>query len=104
MFAGLFHSGGDLGFPKKVNETDYFFELIGDVKFRFGHGLQVLFCWFAHGQEGIAIFEDGALRFFWQAPFSMAGILDDLVFEVGVNEWNGNRELQLKIIDLKLKN
>lgn len=25
----------------------------------------------------------------------------DLVFEVGVNEWNGNRELQLKIVDLK---
>jgi len=25
----------------------------------------------------------------------------DLVFEVDVNEWNGNRELQLKIIDLK---
>ncbi|MFA5029331.1 MAG: single-stranded-DNA-specific exonuclease RecJ [Patescibacteria group bacterium] len=26
----------------------------------------------------------------------------DIVFELGVNEWNGNRELQLKIIDLKL--
>ena len=26
----------------------------------------------------------------------------DMVFEVDVNEWNGNRELQLKIIDLKL--
>ncbi len=26
----------------------------------------------------------------------------DVVFEVGVNEWNGNRELQLKIIDLRL--
>jgi len=25
----------------------------------------------------------------------------DMVFEVDVNEWNGNRELQLKIIDLK---
>lgn len=24
----------------------------------------------------------------------------DLVFEVGVNEWNGNRELELKIVDL----
>ncbi|NUM25297.1 MAG: single-stranded-DNA-specific exonuclease RecJ [Candidatus Buchananbacteria bacterium] len=27
----------------------------------------------------------------------------DMVFEVDVNEWNGNRELQLKIIDLKSK-
>jgi len=26
----------------------------------------------------------------------------DVVFEVDVNEWNGNRELQLKIIDLRL--
>lgn len=26
----------------------------------------------------------------------------DIVFEVGVNEWNGNREIQLKIIDLKM--
>jgi single-stranded-DNA-specific exonuclease len=26
----------------------------------------------------------------------------DVVFEVDVNEWNGNRELQLKIVDLKL--
>jgi len=26
----------------------------------------------------------------------------DIVFELGVNEWNGNRELQLKITDLKL--
>ena len=25
----------------------------------------------------------------------------DLVFEVDVNEWNGNRELQLTIVDLK---
>jgi single-stranded-DNA-specific exonuclease len=25
----------------------------------------------------------------------------DIVYEAGVNEWNGNRELQLKIIDLK---
>ncbi|MDX9893068.1 MAG: single-stranded-DNA-specific exonuclease RecJ [Patescibacteria group bacterium] len=29
------------------------------------------------------------------------GDLIDLVFEIDVNEWNGNRELQLKIIDLK---
>ncbi|MBI4993068.1 MAG: single-stranded-DNA-specific exonuclease RecJ [Candidatus Magasanikbacteria bacterium] len=25
----------------------------------------------------------------------------DLVFEIGINEWNGNRELQLTIVDLK---
>ena len=28
----------------------------------------------------------------------------DIVFEIDVNEWNGNRELQLKIIDLKISN
>lgn len=26
----------------------------------------------------------------------------DVVFEVSINQWNGNRELQLKIIDIKL--
>lgn len=29
------------------------------------------------------------------------GALIDIIFEVGVNEWNGNRELQYKIIDIK---
>lgn len=29
-----------------------------------------------------------------------AGDHIDLVFEVGVNEWNGNRELQIKLVDL----
>ncbi len=29
-----------------------------------------------------------------------AGDRIDLVFEVGVNEWNGNRELQIKLVDL----
>jgi single-stranded-DNA-specific exonuclease len=30
-----------------------------------------------------------------------AGEEIDIVFELGVNEWNGNREIQLKIVDLK---
>ena len=30
-------------------------------------------------------------------------ISDNVVFEVDINEWNGNRELQLKIIDIKVK-
>lgn len=29
------------------------------------------------------------------------GDMIDMVFEIGVNEWNGNRELQLTIVDLK---
>ncbi len=29
------------------------------------------------------------------------GDVIDIVFEIGVNEWNGNRELQLTIVDLK---
>ncbi|MFH1535014.1 MAG: single-stranded-DNA-specific exonuclease RecJ [Patescibacteria group bacterium] len=35
--------------------------------------------------------------------FDIIGIGEhvDAVFEIGVNEWNGNRELELKIIDLK---
>jgi single-stranded-DNA-specific exonuclease len=33
--------------------------------------------------------------------FKNTGDLIDLVFEIDVNDWNGNRELQLKIIDLK---
>ena len=30
-----------------------------------------------------------------------AGDIIDIVFEIGVNEWNGNRELQLTIVDIK---
>ncbi len=36
----------------------------------------------------------------WCARLS-AGEEIDIVFELGVNEWNGNREIQLKIVDLK---
>ena len=32
------------------------------------------------------------------------GTLVDVVYEFGVNEWNGNRELQFKIVDLRLVN
>ncbi|MBI2099471.1 single-stranded-DNA-specific exonuclease RecJ [Candidatus Uhrbacteria bacterium] len=35
----------------------------------------------------------------WCQKLKMGDIID-MVFEVGVNEWNGNRELQLKIVDL----
>lgn len=34
--------------------------------------------------------------------FLKPGDLIDVVFEISVNQWNGNRELQLKIVDLKL--
>ena len=30
------------------------------------------------------------------------GDLVDIVFELEANEWNGNRELQLQLIDIKL--
>ena len=30
------------------------------------------------------------------------GDMIDIVFEIGVNEWNGNRELQLAIVDLRI--
>ncbi|NQU84046.1 MAG: single-stranded-DNA-specific exonuclease RecJ [Parcubacteria group bacterium] len=36
----------------------------------------------------------------WASRLKLGGFID-IIFEVGVNEWNGNRELQLKIIDLK---
>lgn len=32
------------------------------------------------------------------------GDIIDALFQIGVNEWNGNRELELKLVDLKLKN
>lgn len=31
------------------------------------------------------------------------GVKMDLVYELGINEWNGNQELQFKIIDFKIK-
>lgn len=36
----------------------------------------------------------------WSRRLSANDIID-IVFEIGVNQWNGNRELQLKIVDLK---
>ena len=36
----------------------------------------------------------------WCAKLS-AGEEIDIIFELGVNEWNGNREIQLKIVDLR---
>ena len=44
VFHGLFHGGHDLGFSEEVPEPDDFFELMGDMEFRFGHGLEILFC------------------------------------------------------------
>lgn len=32
------------------------------------------------------------------------GDMVDIIFEIGINEWNGNSELQLKIIDLDITN
>jgi single-stranded-DNA-specific exonuclease len=37
----------------------------------------------------------------WCAKLNIGDKID-VVFEIGVNEWNGNRDLQLKVIDLKL--
>ncbi|MEK7167858.1 MAG: single-stranded-DNA-specific exonuclease RecJ [Patescibacteria group bacterium] len=37
----------------------------------------------------------------WCARLKMDDLID-IIFELDANEWNGNRELQLKIIDLKL--
>lgn len=36
----------------------------------------------------------------WAAKLHLGDFVD-AVFEVGVNEWNGNRELQLRVVDLK---
>jgi single-stranded-DNA-specific exonuclease len=36
----------------------------------------------------------------WQGKFK-SGDTVDIVIEFGVNEWNGNRELQVKVIDMK---
>jgi single-stranded-DNA-specific exonuclease len=36
------------------------------------------------------------------APELRIGGVVDVAFEVGVNEWNGNRELQLRVVDLRL--
>lgn len=47
-------------------------------------------------RKGIA-FRQGA----WASKLSV-GSLIDVVYYVEVNEWNGNRELQLKVVDLKL--
>jgi hypothetical protein len=37
----------------------------------------------------------------WADKLSI-GVMIDAVYELSVNEWNGNRELQLKLVDLKI--
>ena len=37
----------------------------------------------------------------WVQKLSI-GAMIEVVFEVGVNEWNGNREIQMRIVDLKM--
>lgn len=39
----------------------------------------------------------------WVQKLSI-GAMIEVVFEVGVNEWNGNREIQLRIVDIKTLN
>ncbi|MBI4142846.1 hypothetical protein HY480_03165 [Candidatus Uhrbacteria bacterium] len=34
-------------------------------------------------------------------PDIRVGDVVDVVFEVDVNEWNGNREIQMKVVDLR---
>ena len=53
---GLFYGGGDLGFSEQIDEPDDFFELMGDIEFRFGHGFQIVFCFFSHAQNRITMF------------------------------------------------
>ena len=38
----------------------------------------------------------------WQSKLKVGDKID-IVVEFGVNEWNGSRELQFKIVDIKLK-
>lgn len=51
-----------------------------------GDGLAKKFIWFRQGEAGAKL---------------AIGESVDVVYEVGVNEWNGNRELELKVIDLR---
>ena len=49
--------------------------------------------------------DDDERRFIWfrqtaYGPPPIVGEQVDVVYEVGVNEWNGNRELELKVVDL----
>lgn len=37
----------------------------------------------------------------WGAELELGSVID-AVFELSINEWNGNRELQLKLVDVKL--
>ena len=37
------------------------------------------------------------------APELRIGGTLDVAYEIGINEWNGNRELQLRVVDLKIK-
>lgn len=57
-----------------------------------------------------SIFENGKVAFFDAVGFGMAGFYNiisegdriDVVFNLDINEWNGRKELQLKLKDIKI--
>jgi len=40
-------------------------------------------------------------RFGYITEIHELGDTVDVVYEIGLNEWNGNREIQLRIVDIK---
>ncbi len=58
----------------------------------------------ANPQKGEKMVKLIGFRLGSRAEKLMFGDLIDVVYEIGVNEWNGNREIQLRIVDLRMSN
>ncbi len=58
----------------------------------------------ANPQKGGKICKMVGFRFGeWAEKLNLSDLVD-IVYEIGINEWNGSREIQLRIVDLKMSN
>jgi len=60
---GMLHGGQDLGFAVELHQLHNLFDLMGQTEFGFGEEFNIAVGGFSQGQQGVAVFEVGAVGF-----------------------------------------